>query len=121
MIEFSFAVSSIIIEAAIKHPVLARLEFDVRIYTAKGYLPQKLVARLRQQVEFITKMSKNMKPLTHTAFDQALLRHRSSLELITFRQYSQLIGKRTVSLVFRIKPVCSASRAGRYAQASLCS
>jgi transposase len=49
-----------------------------RVYADKGYIAQWLVERLRQQqLVFITKVRKNMKPVQHTAFDQALLRRRS--------------------------------------------
>lgn len=54
-----------------------------RVYADKGYLSQELVARLRhQQIEFITKVRKNMKPVPRTAFDQALLRRRSLIETV---------------------------------------
>lgn len=54
-----------------------------RVYADKGYVARWLVERLRQQqVEFITKVRKNMKPVQHTAFDQALLRRRSLVETV---------------------------------------
>ena len=63
-------------------PYLCRHLFG-RVYSDKGYLSQELVARLRQQqVEFITKVRKNMKPVPRTAFDQALLRRRSLIETV---------------------------------------
>jgi transposase len=63
-------------------PYLCRHLFG-RVYADKGYLSQELVARLRQQqVEFITKVRKNMKPVPRTAFDQALLRRRSLIETV---------------------------------------
>jgi transposase len=54
-----------------------------RAYADKGYIAQWLVERLRlQQVEFITKVRKNMKPVERTPFDQALLRWRSLVETV---------------------------------------
>jgi transposase len=54
-----------------------------RVYADKGYVAQWLVERLRQQqVEFITKVRKNMKPVPRTPFDQALLRRRSLIETV---------------------------------------
>ena len=54
-----------------------------RVYTDKGYVAQWLVERLRQQqVQFITKVRKNMKPVQHSSFDQALLRRRSLIETV---------------------------------------
>jgi len=54
-----------------------------RVYADKGYIAQWLVDRLRQQqVEFITKVRKNMKPVSRTPFDQALLRRRSLVETV---------------------------------------
>jgi transposase len=54
-----------------------------QVYADKGYVAQWLVERLRQQqVVFITKVRKNMKPVQHTSFDQALLRRRSLVETV---------------------------------------
>lgn len=54
-----------------------------RVYADKGYIAQWLVERLRQQqVEFITKVRKNMKPVSRTPFDEALLRRRSLVETV---------------------------------------
>ena len=54
-----------------------------RVYADKGYIAQWLVERLRQQqVTFITKVRKNMKPVQRTPFDQALLRRRSLIETV---------------------------------------
>lgn len=54
-----------------------------RVYADKGYVAQWLVERLRQQqVAFITKVRKNMKPVSRTPFDHALLRHRSLVETV---------------------------------------
>jgi len=61
---------------------LCRKVFD-RVYADKGYIAQWLVERLRQQqVTFITKVRKNMKPVQRTPFDQALLRRRSLIETV---------------------------------------
>lgn len=54
-----------------------------RVYGDKGYVAQWLVERLRQQqVDFITKVRRNMKPVERTPFDQALLRRRSLVETV---------------------------------------
>lgn len=54
-----------------------------RVYADKGYIARWLVERLRQQqVEFITKVRKNMKPVERSRFDQALLRRRSLVETV---------------------------------------
>jgi transposase len=54
-----------------------------RVYADKGYVAQWLVERLRQQqVQFITKVRKNMKPVQHSSFDLALLRRRSLIETV---------------------------------------
>ena len=54
-----------------------------RVYADKSYVTQWLVKRLhQQQVEFITKVRKNMKPVPHTPFDQALLRHLALIETV---------------------------------------
>lgn len=54
-----------------------------RVYADKGYVAQWLVERLRQQqVVFITKMRKNMNPIQHAPFDQAILRRRSLIETV---------------------------------------
>jgi hypothetical protein len=45
-----------------------------RVYADKGYVAHWLVERLRQQqIEFIPKVRKNMKPVPRTPFDHALL------------------------------------------------
>lgn len=54
-----------------------------RVYADKGYIAQWLVECLRQQqVEFITKVRKNMKPVARAPFDQALVRRRSLIETV---------------------------------------
>jgi transposase len=54
-----------------------------RVYADKGYVAQWLVERLRQQqVEFITKVRKNMKPVQRGPFDQAVLKRRSLIETV---------------------------------------
>jgi len=54
-----------------------------RVYADKGYVAGWLVERMRQQqIEFITRMRKNMKPAPRTPFDRALLRHRSLIETV---------------------------------------
>lgn len=54
-----------------------------RVYADKGYVAQWLVERLRQQqVQFITRRRKNMKPVQHSPFDQALLKRRALIETV---------------------------------------
>jgi transposase len=54
-----------------------------RVYADKGYLSHALVERLRQQqVQFITKVRKNMKPVQHAPFDQTVLQRRSLIETV---------------------------------------
>jgi transposase len=54
-----------------------------RVYADNGYVAQWLVERLRQQqVEFITKVRKNMKPVQHAPFDQAVLQRRPLIETV---------------------------------------
>jgi transposase len=54
-----------------------------RMYADKGYVTQWLVDLLRvRQMELITTVRKNMKPVPHTPFDQALLKHRSLIETV---------------------------------------
>ncbi len=54
-----------------------------RVYADRGYVAKWLVERMREQhIDFITKMRKNMKPVEHTSFDQALLRRRSLVETV---------------------------------------
>lgn len=54
-----------------------------KLYGDKGYLSRKLTETLRKQgIELITKARKNMKPVEHHPFDQALLRQRSLIETV---------------------------------------
>lgn len=63
-------------------PVLCTALFG-KLYADKGYLAQWLTEKLRNQgVALITKLRKNMKPIEHSAFDQALLRRRSLIETV---------------------------------------
>jgi transposase len=54
-----------------------------KVYADKGYVAQWLVDLMRsRQMDFITKVRKNMKPVQHTPFDQALLKRRSLIETV---------------------------------------
>ena len=54
-----------------------------KVYADKGYVARWLVDLLRaRQLELITKVRKNMKPVQHSPFDQALLRRRSLIETV---------------------------------------
>ena len=54
-----------------------------RVYADKGYVARWLVDLLRaRQLDLITKVRKNMKPVQHTPFDQALLKRRSLIETV---------------------------------------
>jgi transposase len=54
-----------------------------KLLADKGYLAQWLADILQQQnIELITKVRKNMKPIERTPFDQALLRQRSLIETV---------------------------------------
>jgi transposase len=54
-----------------------------RVYADKGYVARWLVDSLRaRQMDFITKVRKNMKPVQHTPFDQALLKRSSLIETV---------------------------------------
>jgi transposase len=54
-----------------------------RVYADKRYVAQWLVDLLRaRQMDFITKVRKNMRPVQHTPFDQALLKRRSLIETV---------------------------------------
>jgi hypothetical protein len=53
------------------------------VYADKGYVARWLVDLLRaRQLELITKVRKNMKPVHHTPFDQTLLKRRSLIEAV---------------------------------------
>lgn len=54
-----------------------------KLYADKGYLSKTLSESLKNKgVELITKVRKNMKTLTHSLFDQAVLRQRSLIETV---------------------------------------
>jgi transposase len=54
-----------------------------KLYADKGYLAKWLTEKLHNQgIALITKLRKNMKPVVHSAFDQALLRRRSLIETV---------------------------------------
>jgi transposase len=54
-----------------------------RVYADKGYVAQWLVNSLRaRQMNFITKVRKNMKPVQHTSFDQAILKRRFLIKTV---------------------------------------
>jgi transposase len=55
-----------------------------RVYADKGYVARWLVDLLHAcQVHFITKVSKNIKPVQHTPFGQARLKRRSLIETVS--------------------------------------
>ncbi len=54
-----------------------------KLYADKGYISGKLAQSLRDLgVELVTKVRRNMKPIVHSPFDQALLRLRSLVETV---------------------------------------
>ena len=54
-----------------------------KLYGDKGYLSKALTEQLRAQgIDLITKGRKNMKPVEHHPFDQAMLRQRSLIETV---------------------------------------
>lgn len=54
-----------------------------KLYGDKGYLSKALTKRLRTfGVNLVTKVRRNMAPVAHTPFDQALLRQRSLVETV---------------------------------------
>jgi transposase len=54
-----------------------------KLYADKGYLSKKLADKLRPLgIDLITKVRRNMKPVTHTPFDNALLNRRSLIETV---------------------------------------
>ncbi len=54
-----------------------------KLYGNKGYIGKALHEKLLARgVDLITKVSKNMKPVLHTLFDQALLKRRSLVEAV---------------------------------------
>lgn len=63
-------------------PSLCAALFGKR-YGDKGYISQWLREKLRLDgIELITKVRKNMKPVAHSAFDQAILKRRSLIETV---------------------------------------
>ena len=57
--------------------------FVGKLYADKGYLSVMLAEKLKiTGIELITKVRKNMKPVVHSGFDQALLRQRSLIETV---------------------------------------
>jgi hypothetical protein len=54
-----------------------------KLYGDKGYISKWLREKLRLDgVDLITKVRKNMKPVAHSAFDQAILKRRSLIETV---------------------------------------
>jgi transposase len=54
-----------------------------KLYGDKGYLSKTLVTKLREKgIELITKVRRNMKAVTHSAFDLAVLKQRSLIETV---------------------------------------
>jgi transposase len=54
-----------------------------KLYADKGYLSKKLTEKLRTfGIDLITKIKRNMKPIQHSAFDDAILRKRSLVETV---------------------------------------
>lgn len=53
------------------------------LYADKGYLSKKLTEKLQAQgIALVTKVRKNMKPVSLSAFDQAVLKQRSVIETV---------------------------------------
>lgn len=54
-----------------------------KLYADKGYLAKALSQTLKAQgIELITKVRKNMKPVTHSPFDDAILKQRNLIETV---------------------------------------
>lgn len=54
-----------------------------KLYGDKGYISHWLREKLRLDgVDLITKVRKNMQPVAHSAFDQAVLKRRSLIETV---------------------------------------
>lgn len=54
-----------------------------RLYADKGYISKTLLQQLKEKgMAFITRVRRNMKPVEHTEFDNALLRKRSLVETV---------------------------------------
>jgi transposase len=57
--------------------------FFGKLYADKGYLSKKLSEKCRALgIDLVTKVRRNMKPVQHSAFDDAVLRRRSLIETI---------------------------------------
>lgn len=67
-----------------RNPVLALTHsLSGKLYADKGYLSKKLTQTLKEKsIELITKVRKNMKTVIYSAFDQAVLQHRSLIETV---------------------------------------
>jgi transposase len=54
-----------------------------RVYADKGYVARWLVDLMRaRHMDFITKVRKNMKPVRHTPFDEALLKRKALIQTV---------------------------------------
>lgn len=54
-----------------------------KLYADKGYLSKKLTEKLRTlKVDLFTKVRRNMKSVTHSLFDKAILKQRSLIETV---------------------------------------
>ncbi|EFL91189.1 putative transposase [Candidatus Regiella insecticola LSR1] len=63
-------------------PHLAKALFG-QLYADKGYISKTLLQQLKEKgIAFITRVRRNMKPLEHTEFDNAILRKRSLVETV---------------------------------------
>ncbi len=57
--------------------------FFGKLYADKGYISKTLIERLKTVgLDLVTKVRRNMKPIAHTDFDQAMLRQRSLIETV---------------------------------------
>lgn len=53
------------------------------LYADKGYISKELTAKLEGMgIRLVTKTRRNMKPVEHSAFDKAVLKHRSLIETV---------------------------------------
>lgn len=68
----------------LRHSAVAAAAWEpLAVYADKGYVARWLVDLLRaRQMDFITKVRKNMKPVQHTPFDEAVLKRRSLVETV---------------------------------------
>jgi transposase len=54
-----------------------------KLYADQGYIAQRLTAFLKNLgIDFVTQVKRNMKPVTLTPFDEAMLRQRSLVETV---------------------------------------